>query len=315
MFRHATCAVALAGFALDASGQAFPVRPVRIVLPFAAGGGTDTVMRVLAQSMGQSTGHTFVLDNRPSDGGNVGLEIVAKAVPDGHTIIVSTPIIAVNPILYPRVPYGVGHFAAISLLGRAPALIVTNPSVPVRSIAELVQLAKAKPGALRYGAPTGSGPYLAMEMFRAMAGVDITHIPYKSSPAAVIDTVNGQIDMVSLTVPTTMPLVRANRLRALAQTGTTRLPIAADIPTLEEAGITGASVSTWYMALGPAQIPSVAVRYLNAEFVRALNIPDVRKRLGETGVDEIVGSGAAEAAAFLRSEVSRWAKVLKPIRE
>src|SRR5690606_15691028 len=230
-----------------AYGQSYPNRPIRIILPFAPGGGVDSVMRIVVNGMGQSTDQSFILDNRPSDAGNVALELGARAQPDGYTIVVSTPIIVVNPVLYPRARYKASDFTAISLLGKAPAFIVTNPTVPVRTISELIQLAKAKPGVLRYGAPTGSGPYLAMEMFRAMAGIDITHIPYKSSSAAVVDALNGQIEMVSLTAPTTISYVRANRLRALAQTGGTRLPIAPDIPTLDEAGVPGYNVSTWYM--------------------------------------------------------------------
>jgi tripartite-type tricarboxylate transporter receptor subunit TctC len=300
---------------LSALAQAYPNRPIRMIMPFAPGGGVDTVMRVVVQGMSQSSEQTYILDNRPSDGGNVALEMAANAQPDGYTIIVSTPIITVNPILYPRVRFKVTDFTAISLLGKAPAFIVINPSVPARTISELIKMAKAKPGALRYGAPTGSGPYLAMEMFRAVAGIDITHIPYKSSPAAVVDTLNGQIDMVSLTAPTTMAYVRANRLRALAQTGTTRLPIASDIPTLEEAGVPNASVYTWYMTLAPAKTPLQAIKYLNSEFVKSLAIQDVRKRMAGAGVDEIVGSSASEASVFLREEATRWAKVLKPIRD
>jgi len=284
-----------------------------MILPFAPGGGVDTVMRVVVQGIAQASDQKFVLDNRPSDGGNVALELCARAEPNGYTMVVSTPIIAVNPVLYPRVRYKVSDFTAISLLGKAPAFIVTNLSVPARTIAELIELAKAKPGALSYGAPTGSGPYLAMEMFRAMAGIDITHIPYKSSAAAVVDTLNGQIDMVSLTAPTTMAHVRAKRLRALAQTGTTRLPIAADIPTLDEAGVPGYNVSTWYMALGPAKMPMPAINYLNAQFVKALSIPDVRKRMAGAGVEEVIGSTASEASRYLRDEAERWAKVLKPL--
>jgi len=300
---------------LSALAQSYPNRPIRMIMPFAPGGGVDTVMRVVVHGINQSSEQTYILDNRPSDGGNVALEMAANAQPDGYTIIVSTPIITVNPILYPRVRFKVTDFTAISLLGKAPAFIVINPSVQVRTISELIKLAKAKPGALRYGAPTGSGPYLAMEMFRAVAGIDITHIPYKSSPAAVVDALNGQIDMVSLTAPTTMTYVRANRLRALAQTGTSRLPIASDIPTLDEAGVPGASVYTWYMVLAPAKSPAQAIKYLNSEFVKSLAIQDVRKRMAGAGVDEVVGSTASEASAFLREEAMRWAKVLKPIRD
>jgi len=311
----AVAATYLAALTFTAFAQTYPARPVRIILPFAAGGGTDAVMRGLVQSLIQSTGQSFILDNRPSDGGNMGLTLTANATPDGYTIAVSTPIVAVNPLLYRRAQYKVSDFVAITLLGRAPALIVVNPSVPAHTIVELIQLAKSRPGELRYGAPTGSGPYLAMEMFRAMAGIDIAHIPYKSSPAAVLDMLSGQIDMVSLTVPTTMPLVRANRLRALAQTGATRLSIAPEIPTMQEAGLKDYNVTTWYMVLAPKKTPQTIVSYLNREFVAVVKLPEVQKRMLATGVDEIVGSSAAEAADFIRAEYERWAKVLKPVAE
>lgn len=308
-------ALVLSTIAPHSQAQQYPNRAIRMVLPFAAGGGTDTFMRVLVQGMNESPGHTYILDNRPSDGGNVSLAFVAKADPDGYTIAVSTPIIAVNPILYPRVQYRSGDFSAISLLGRAPALIVMNPQVPARNVAELIRLAKSRPGSLSYGAPTGSGPYLAMEMFRAMAEIDVRHIPYKSTTTVAIDMMGGVIDMASMTAPSVIGLVRANKLRAIAQTGETRLAIVADVPTLDEAGLKGFNVTTWYMALGPAKLPAAIANHLNGEFVKALNLPDVRKRSLENGVDEIIGSSAQDASVFLRDESVRWAKVLKPIPE
>lgn len=299
----------------QAGAQAYPTKPIRMVLPFAAGGGVDTFMRVLAQGMSESPGHQYLLDNRPSDGGNVSLAFVAKAEPDGYTITVSTPIIAVNPILYPRVQYRPADFAAISLLGRAPALIVASLQVPARDVQELIKLAKARPGALSYGAPTGSGPYLAMEMFAAMANIELRHIPYKSTTTVAVDMLSGVVDLASMTAPSVIGHVRANKLRAIAQTGESRLAIVSDVPTLDEAGLKGFNVTTWYMALGPARLPANIVTHLNGEFARALAIADVRKRSQDNGVDEIIGSSPQVAAGFLRDEAVRWAKVLKPIPE
>ena len=307
-----------AGFlllSLQAMAQQYPAKPIRIVLPFAAGGGTDTFMRVLVEGMSRTSGHNYILDNRPSDGGNVSLAFVAKAEPDGYTITVSTPIIAVNPILYPRVQYRAGDFAPISLLGRAPALIVMSMQVPARNVAELIKLAKSKPGSLTYGAPTGSGPYLAMEMFRTMADIDIRHIPYKSTTTVAVDMLSGVVDLASMTAPSVIGQVRANKLRAIAQTGETRLAIVQDVPTLDEAGLKGFNVTTWYMALGPAKLPATIIAHLNAEFAKALAIPDVRKRSLDNGVDEIIGSSPQVATSFLREESIRWSKVLKPIPE
>ncbi len=313
--RRICLALGISLLSLQAMAQQYPAKPIRMVLPFAAGGGTDTFMRVLVDGMSKTPGHNYILDNRPSDGGNISLAFVAKAEPDGYTITVSTPIIAVNPILYPRVQYRSGDFAAISLLGRAPALIVMGMQVPASNVAELIKLAKSKPGSLSYGAPTGSGPYLAMEMFRAMADIDIRHIPYKSTGTVAVDMLSGVVDLASMTAPSVIGQVRANKLRAIAQTGDKRLAIVSDVPTLDEAGLKGFNVTTWYMALGPAKLPAAVMGHLNAEFVKALAIPDVRKRSLDNGVDEIIGSTPQDASAFLRDESVRWSKVLKPIPE
>jgi tripartite-type tricarboxylate transporter receptor subunit TctC len=187
--------------------------------------------------------------------------------------------------------------------------------VPARNVAELIKLAKSKPGSLSYGAPTGSGPYLAMEMFRTMADIDIRHIPYKSTTTVAVDMLSGVVDLASMTAPSVIGHVRANKLRAIAQTGETRLAIVQDVPTLDEAGLKGFNVTTWYMALGPAKLPASIVAHLNAEFTKALAIPDVRKRSLDNGVDEIIGSSPQDATSFLREESSRWSKVLKPIPE
>jgi tripartite-type tricarboxylate transporter receptor subunit TctC len=301
-------AIAAAG---AAQAQSYPRKPVRVVIAFTAGGGADTVARVLGRKMSESTGQQFIIDNRPGAGGNIAFEIVAKADPDGYTIMNSTTGVVVNPALYKKVPYRIEDFTAVSLIGKAPMILVVHPSLPVRSVADLVKLAKAKPGGVRFGAPTGAAGHLTMEVFRVMAGVDIQHVPYKGAPQALVDVINGQIEMTALAVPATMPLVRANRLRPLAQTGEKRSPVVADIPTLQEAGIKDYAVSTWYVIFGPAGMPPEVVNSLNAEILKALKFADVQEGLINSGIGEIVGSTPAEASKFVQAEYVRWAKVIK----
>jgi tripartite-type tricarboxylate transporter receptor subunit TctC len=294
-----------------AQAQSYPRKLVRIVVGLTAGGGVDTVTRVLARKMSESTGQQFVIDNRPGAGGNIAFEIVAKAEPDGYTIMNSTTGVVVNPALYRKVPYRIEDFAAVSLIGKAPMILVVHPSLPVHSVAELVKLVKAKPGGVRYGAPAGAASHLTMEVFRVMAGVDIQRVPYKGAPQALVDVINGQIEMTALAVPATMPLVHAKRLRALAQTGEKRSPVVADIPTMQEAGIKDYAVSTWYVIFGPAAMPPDVVHSLNAEILKALKFPDVQEQLINAGIGEIVGSSPAEATKFVQAEYERWAQVIK----
>ena len=301
-------AIAVAG---EGQAQSYPRKTVRILIAFTAGGGADTVARVLARKMGESTGQQFVIDNRPGAGGNIAFEILAKAEPDGYTIMNSTTSVVVNPALYKKVPYRIEDFTAVSLIGKAPLILVVHPSLPVRTVADLVKLAKAKPGGLRFGAPTGAGGHLAMEVFRVMAGVNIQHVAYKGAPQALIDVINGQIEMTALAVPATMPLVHAGRLRPLAQTGEKRSPVVADIPTLQEAGIKDYDVSTWYVIFGPAGMPGEVVTGLHAEILKALKLGDVQEQLVNAGIGEIVGSTPADAAKFVQAEYERWAKVIK----
>ncbi len=294
------------------SGQAYPSRPVRIIIPFTAGGGADVVARILAQKLGESSGQTFVVDNRPGAGGNIAFELVAKAEPDGYTLLNSTPGIVINPTLYRKVAYKVEDFVAVCLIGKAPLLIVVHPSLPVRSISELVKLARAKPGAIRYSsAGTGSSSHLASEMLRMMAGIDMLHVPYKGGPQALQDVIGGQVEMTTLPFPETLPQVRANRVRSLAQTGEKRSSIAPDIPTLDEAGIKGYAVTTWYVFFGPARMPPDVVTKLHAELVKALRFPEVQERLKVAGVGEVIGSTPEQAAQFVKAEFVRWAQVIQ----
>lgn len=295
----------------QATAQTYPDKPVRIVVPLTAGGGTDTVARVIARKLSESTGQPFIIDNRPGAGGNIAFEVVANARPDGYTTLFTSSGVVVNPSLYKKVPYRLDGFTAVSLIGKAPLILVVHPSVPVTSVSQLITLAKAKPAGLRYGSPTGVAGHLAMELFRLSVGADIQHVPYKGAGQVLVDVASGQIELAVNSIAATMPLVRAKRLRALAQTGSQRSPVAPDVPTMQEAGIKGYEVTTWYMLIGPAGISPEVVKTLHAEVVKALALPDVQKQLGDAGVDERIGSAPAEAARFMQSEFERWAKVIK----
>ena len=300
------------GIPASAYAQGYPRKPVRIVLPFTAGGGVDTVVRVLAQKLSESTRQNFLVENRPGASGNIAFEYVSKADPDGYTLLATTPSIVTNPSAYSKVAYKVEDFVAISLIGKAGLLVVVHPSLPVHSISDLVKLAKAKPGAIRFGSGgTASSNHLAVEMLRMMAGVEMLHVPYKGGPQALHDVISGQIELTALAFAETLPQARANRVRALAQTGDRRSPLAPDIPTVHEAGIKGYSASTWYVLFGPARLPSDVVGKLHAELVKVLKLPDVQERLKLAGVGEIIGSTPEQAAQFVKSESTRWEKVIR----
>lgn len=305
-----SCLAALIGFGA-ANAQSYPERPVRIVVPLTAGGGTDTVARILARRISDSTGQPFVIDNRPGAGGNIAFEAVANARPDGYTTLLASSGVVVNASLYKKVPYRINSFAAVTLVGKAPLLMVVHPSVPVSSVSQLVSLARTKPAGLRYGSPSGVAGHLAMELFRQTVGADIQHVPYKGAGQVLVDVASGQIELAVNSIAATMPLVRVKRLRALAQTGSQRSPIASDIPTMQEAGIKGYEVTTWYMLLGPAGMAPDVVKTLHAEVAKALNVPEVQKQLGDSGIDERIGSLPSEAAQFMQTEYERWAKVIK----
>jgi tripartite-type tricarboxylate transporter receptor subunit TctC len=303
-------ALALASPA-ESDAQSYPDKPVRLVLPLTAGGGTDTVARTIASKMSDATGQPFIVDNRPGAGGNIAFEAVAGARPDGHTLLFTSSGLAVNASLYRKVPYRIASFTPVTLIGKAPLLMVLHPSVPARSVTELTALAKSKPGALRYGSPTGVAGHLAVELYRQIYGLEVQHIPYKGAGQVLVDVASGQIELAVNSIAATMPLVRAGRLRALAQTGAKRSPVAPEVPTMHEAGVRGYDVTTWYMLVGPAGMPPEVVKTLHAEAVKALEQPDVQKQLGNAGVDERIGSTPAEAARFLQNEYERWAKVIR----
>lgn len=301
----------IAGSTHHTAAQPYPIKPVRMLVAFPAGGSADIVARILGQKLGEQMGQQVVVENRPGAGGNIAFEAAARSEPDGYTVMLSTPGVVINPSLYKTVKYTPDDFAGISLVGEAPLLIMVNPNVKAASLSELIALAKQKPGQLRYAsAGSGSSSHLASEVFRSMAGLDLLHVPYKGGGPAFQDVLNGNVDITALPIAESMTHVTSGRVRALAQTGTRRSNIAADVPTVAEAGIQGYSVTTWYVLLAPVKISPAIVARLAKESEQALKAPDVLQRLTNAGVN-IIGAGPAQTAAFMKEETTKWAALIK----
>ena len=309
----AVCAalgVALAaGASLAFSQEHYPVRPVRVVVAFAAGGGTDIVARALSARLSARFGQQFVVDNRPGGGGIAGIELVAKAPPDGYTLLVVSSSFAANAALR-KTPYDpINGFQPISLLSRQALLLLVHPSVPVSSVKELIAFARAKPGFLSYGSSGNGGiQHLATEMFKSMAKVDIVHVPYKGTAPAMTDLLAGQVQMSMLSIVATLPQVRSGKLRALAVSSPNRSDAAPEIPTVSEAGVPGYSFYGWYCMLAPAKTPRNVVAALNTGVVSAMQAPEMRDRLAVDG-STVVGGSADELGAHLRAEIAKMTKL------
>ncbi len=302
----------LLSICLPATAQDFPARPIRMILGFAPGGSTDLVARVLAQKMAATWNQQVVVDNRPGANGMIGADLVAKATPDGHTLLLSSigPM-AINASLY-KMPYDiVKDFAPVTYTGNVTNLLVVHPSVAAANIKELVALAKAQPGKLTFGSSgSGGAPHMAVELFKILAKVDVVHVPYKGGGPAMADLVSGQISGSFASMPSSIPFVRTGKLRALAVTAPKRSPAAPEVPTVSESGIPGFSVLDWQGMFTTAKTPTAVVGKLNAEIKRALTLPDVIERLGTAGV-EIQTTSPEEWGRFVQSEIEKWAKVVK----
>ena len=302
--------VLAAGASLACAQDRYPVRPVRVVVAFAPGGGTDIVARSLAARLSARLGQQFVVDNRPGGGGVTGIELVAKAPPDGHTLLVVSSSFAANAVLRKTSYDPVTGFQPISLLSRQALLLLVHPSVPVSNVKELIALARAKPGGLSYGSSANGGiQHLATERFKSMANVDIVHVPYKGTAPAQTDLMAGQIQMSMLSIVATLSQVRSGKLKALAISSSSRADAAPEIPTLAEAGVPGYSFYGWYCMLAPAKTPRNVVSALNAGVVSAMQLPEMRDRLAADG-STVVGSTADELGAHLRTEIAKLSKVV-----
>jgi tripartite-type tricarboxylate transporter receptor subunit TctC len=295
-----------------AMGQApYPTKPIRLIVPFPAGGPNDVLGRIVAERMGSQLGQQVVVDNRGGANGIIAGEFATNAAPDGHTLLLGgTGVLAINPGLHPKLPYDpVKGFAPISMVADAPSVIVVHPSSPVRTVPDLISLAKAKPGQLTFGAGTGSAPQLAVELFKIMAGVDMLHVPYKGGGLVVIDLMANQISLYFSVIPTALPLIQGDRLRAIAVTSAKRTDILPHLPTVAET-LPGYEFTTWFAMLAPPATPPAIINKLHGVVVKTLAAPEVRKRFVELGADPVT-STPAELGAFTRSEVVKMAKVIK----
>jgi tripartite-type tricarboxylate transporter receptor subunit TctC len=293
--------------------QAYPTKPIRLVIPYAAGGAAGTVGRLLADRMAASMGQAVVIDHRPGGGTLIGNDLVAKAAPDGYTLVMGTITShAMITSLSTRVPYDPEKdFAPISLIASLPFVLLVHPSVPAKSVSELVALAKSKPDALTFGsAGPATSNHLAGELFKVRAGIGLMHVPYKGSAPALADLLGGQISMMFDLSPTALPQIAAGKVRALAVTSAKRSAVAPDLPTMAEAGIPGVEVVSWFGILAPAGTPPAIIRTLNAEIVKAMQSPEVQASMGKLGADAIT-STPQEFAAYIAAERAKWADVVR----
>jgi tripartite-type tricarboxylate transporter receptor subunit TctC len=283
------------------------------VVPFTPGGSTDILARLVGQKLGEAFGQQVIIDNRPGAGGNIGVELVARAAPDGYTLVMGhIGTFGVNPTLYPKLPYDpIKDFQPITLFAKVPNMLAVNVSLPVKSVKELIALAKARPGALNYGSGgNGSAAHLATEYFKLLTRTDIQHIPYKGTAPAITDLIAGQVSMAITGVPPLLPHVKSGRLRALAVGTPQRLPLLPALPTIAEAGVPGYEATQWYGVLAPALTPKEIVARLHAEIVSALQRPEVRERLASEAA-EPVGNTPEQFQSFIKAEIARWAPVVK----
>jgi tripartite-type tricarboxylate transporter receptor subunit TctC len=300
------------GFALEAAAQPYPAKPIRFIVPFPPGGSADILARAIGQKAGEGLGQSVVVENRPGAGTAIGAEALAKSAPDGYAIMIGTVSShAINPALNPKLPFDpVKDFTPVSLVASIPFAMIVHPSVPAKTVQEFVALARAKPGTLNYSsAGSGTSNHLAGELLRSMTGIDIVHVPYKGSAPALNDLIAGQVSLMFDLVLTAAPHVKSGAVRGLAVTGAQRSSALPELPTVAES-IPGYEVSAWFGIFAPAGVPQPVVQRLNAEFVKALQQPDLRQRLASQGAEPLTNT-PDEFAAYLRAEIDKWAKVVK----
>ena len=307
--------VALFAAAGMAHAQVYPHKPVRMIVPFAPGGGTDIVARAIALRVGESLRQPFVVENRTGANGNIGMELAAKAQPDGYTLSFTSSALAINPSLYKKLGYDpVKDFAPVTLATLIPFILVTHPSVPVSSVRELITYATARPRQLSYASSgTGNATHLSMALFEKMARLELVHVPYKGTGQGIIDVMGGHVQLMFGAIPSTMPQVRAGKLKLLAVSTAKRSTVLPDTPTVAEGGVAGYELASWYGALAPAGTPAAIVNRLNREMVKVLNQPEVKSRLTEEGA-EPVGNSPQQFADFIRSERGKYADVVAAAR-
>ena len=312
------CAFALSALALVASGAlaqapaGYPSRPIRLIVGFPPGGPVDVVARTLGQQLGEGVGQPVVIENRPGAGGIVGTEAVARAAPDGYTLLTATTTLSIQETLYSNLTYSaLRDFTPIAAVAAGPQVLVVNMSVPAKNVQELIALAKARPGQLNYASPSSGGAnHLAAEMLKTMAGIDVLHVPYKGGAPAETDLIGGRVTFMFASLPAALARVQAGQLRALAVTSLQRVAGAPDIPTLAESGLPGFEVTSWYGVVGPAGIPRDIVMRLNGEINKSLASPQMKERMVALGVEGTPGT-PEQFFDFIRRDTAKWAKVIK----
>ena len=312
-WRRWALAALMACVASGALAQAYPNHSIRLVVPFPAGGTTDILARDVAKKLTDALGQSVVVDNRPGAGGNIGADLVAKSPPDGYTLLMGTVgTHAINPSLYAKMPYDhIKDFVPVVLVAGVPNVLVVNPAVPVNTVADLIKLAKSKPGAINF-ASSGSGTsiHLSGELFKTMTGVDMTHVPYKGSSPALSDLMGGQVQIMFDNLPSSLALIKSGKLRAVAVTSLKRAPALPDVPTVSESGVPGFEASSWFGILAPAGTPAPIVAKLNAEVNKWLQSPEGKEQLLAQGA-EVAGGSPDQFVAHIRAETDKWAKVVK----
>jgi tripartite-type tricarboxylate transporter receptor subunit TctC len=306
-------ALLLASLAAGAGlAQDYPDKPIRIVVPFAPGGSTDVLARLVGQKLGERWGQPVLVENRPGAGGNIGAEQIAKSAPDGYSLLLGGVPHAISASLYSKLPYDLARdLTPVAEIASFPSAIVLHPSLPAHSVKELIALARARPGQLSFGsAGVGSPNHLALELFDTMAGVRMTHVPYKGSGQLIGDLLAGQVQLASMGTPVALPHVQSGKLRAIAVTGAARSSLLPEVPTVSEAGLPGFEVTSWYGVFGPAGLPAHIVAKLNSEIGRAVTTPGVKERLAALGAEPSLKS-PDEFGRYVRQEIARWAKVVK----
>ena len=306
------CTVATLLVAQTLCAQSFPSKPIRLIMPFAPGGSADNLGRIMQGPLGEILGQPIIIDNRPGASGVIGTDLAAKSLPDGYTIIMITTTQSVAPSLLSKLPFDMlQDFAGISLIASQPNILAVHPSVPARSVKELVSLAKAKPNTLTFASGgNGSSPHLSGELLKLVAGIQITHVPYKGSGPGVTDLLGGHVQMMFAGPLAFEQFIKADRLRALAVADKRRTPLLPDVPTMTEAGFPGVETGTWYALLAPAKTPRSIVDTLYTAVARTMRQPEMKARMSTQGVD-IIASNPREMDRFLREEVSKWAKLVK----
>jgi tripartite-type tricarboxylate transporter receptor subunit TctC len=304
--------MAVAQAASTGSGQVYPARSVRVIVGFPPGSGADITALVIGAKLYEVVGQQFLTDNRPGAGSNIAAEVSAKSPPDGYTLFIGTVANTINATLYSKLPFDFARdFAPVILATAAPNVLVIHPSVPVRSVKDLIALAKSRPGQLDFASSgVGTAPHLSGELFKTMAGVNLTHIPYKGSPPAVADLIAGSVDVMFSPASTVLPHIKSGRLRALAVTTSARLPSLPALPTVSEAALKGYETVTWFGYVAPVKTPTTIVTKLNADIAKVLAMPDVRNQFDIQGI-EILGGTPERFAGYIREEIAKWAKVVR----